>query len=157
MEGKCNSWKDFPEGRFNPRIDAGQFNLFDYQSYLKKNATSIRAFQSSQEAAFKHERAYWDELGTFEEGYFEPNQQVFNTAILQGLEQVESPVSGTVWKLLVNRKKSVVKIGQTLAILSSMKMEIEIVSPCGGGLECIHCGENQLVKSGDILFGIKQL
>ena len=70
---------------------------------------------------------------------------------------MESPVSGTVWKLFAKHEKSVVKMGQTLAILSSMKMEIEIVSPYEGLLECIRCGENQLVTSGDILFGIKQL
>ena len=149
--------EDFPEGRFHPKIDIGQFNLSDYQAFLETNATSIRCFQSKQEAAFKHEREHWDELSAFEEGFSEPNQQVFNTDLLEGLEQVESPVSGTVWKLFAKHKKSVVKMGQTLAILSSMKMEIEIVSPCEGLLECIHCGENQLVTSGDILFGIKQL
>ena len=45
--------------------------------------------------------------------------------------QLETPVQGTVWKVVVKVDQTV-KAGETLLIIESMKMEIPIESPRSG-------------------------
>jgi biotin carboxyl carrier protein len=63
---------------------------------------------------------------------------------------VTSPLSGTVFKLLV-KVGDRVATGQDLIILEAMKMETNIVSAGPGTIKNIHVAEGDAVKQGQLL------
>ncbi|MEQ8929360.1 MAG: acetyl-CoA carboxylase biotin carboxyl carrier protein subunit [Silicimonas sp.] len=66
------------------------------------------------------------------------------------LEEVHSPVSGTVWKL----EKTVgdrVSPSDDILIIESMKMEIGVQSPKDGKIVEIKAAEGEAVDEGDLL------
>ncbi len=69
--------------------------------------------------------------------------------------EVESPVPGSVWKILVNPGDKV-NAGDKLMILESMKMEIDIPSPVSGIVAHIPVKVNDSVNEGDILATIEE-
>ena len=71
-----------------------------------------------------------------------------------GAEAVESPVAGSVWKILIAEDGKEVEEGETLAVLESMKMEIKLNAPIAGTLSACLCKEGQAVQPGQALFGI---
>ena len=64
--------------------------------------------------------------------------------------EVKAEIVGTVWKILAKAGDQVAE-DQTLLILESMKMEIEVVAPKAGTVERITVTENELVKEGQVL------
>lgn len=64
--------------------------------------------------------------------------------------EVKAEIVGTVWKI-VTRPGDVVSEDQTLLVLESMKMEIEVVAPKAGTVEEIKVKETELVKEGQVL------
>ncbi|MDQ8196057.1 urea carboxylase [Coraliomargarita sp. SDUM461004] len=146
--------KDFPHGRFEPKIEEGEFSLADYQAYLAENDDSIREFKTKQQAAFEDERARWKAAGLDSFVEEEVMQAEDDTAGLPaGAEPVESPVAGSVWKILLE-EGATVAVGDTIAVLESMKMEIKLEAPIAGTLCAILCKEGQAVQPGQSLFGI---
>ncbi|WP_456479412.1 biotin/lipoyl-containing protein [Nautilia sp.] len=69
--------------------------------------------------------------------------------------EVESPVPGNVWKILVNPGDRV-KAGDKLMIIESMKMEIDIPSPVNGIIAHIPVKVNDSINEGDILVTIEE-
>jgi pyruvate carboxylase subunit B len=69
--------------------------------------------------------------------------------------EVESPVPGNIWKILVNPGDKVKK-GDKLMIIESMKMEIDIPSPVDGIIAHIPVKVNDSVNEGDILVTIEE-
>jgi acetyl-CoA carboxylase biotin carboxyl carrier protein len=66
------------------------------------------------------------------------------------LPDVEAHISGTVWKVecaIGDR----VEVGDTVAILESMKMEMPVESEDSGTVASILCVEGQSVSEGDVL------
>tara|TARA_B100000965_G_C19438167_1_gene689604 strand:- start:314 stop:538 length:225 start_codon:yes stop_codon:yes gene_type:complete len=59
--------------------------------------------------------------------------------------QLETPVQGTVWKVVVKVDQTV-KAGETLLIIESMKMEIPIESPRSGIVRELLVTEGEQVK-----------
>ncbi|MBT62092.1 MAG: urea carboxylase [Puniceicoccaceae bacterium] len=146
--------KDFPHGRFEPKIEEGEFSLADYQAYLAENDDSICEFKTKQQAAFEDERARWKAAGLDSFVEEEVMQAEDDTAGLPvGAEPVESPVAGSVWKILLE-EGATVAVGDTIAVLESMKMEIKLEAPIAGTLCAILCKEGQAVQPGQSLFGI---
>ena len=60
---------------------------------------------------------------------------------------VESEVSGNVWKILVSVGDKVAE-GDVLMILESMKMEIPVESPCAGTVKELCVATEQQVDEG---------
>ncbi|MGI8845054.1 MAG: biotin/lipoyl-containing protein, partial [Thermoleophilaceae bacterium] len=63
---------------------------------------------------------------------------------------LESPMPGSVWKVLVAAGDQVEK-GQPLLVIEAMKMEHEIVAPVAGPLEELRVAEGDQVDAGSIL------
>jgi len=64
---------------------------------------------------------------------------------------VSAHITGTVWKIEVKVGQAV-SAGDTLVILESMKMEMPVEAPDGGGtVKEIRCKEAQAVNEGDVL------
>jgi urea carboxylase len=68
---------------------------------------------------------------------------------------VDSPVAGSVWQLLVKQGDEVSE-GQTLAVLESMKMEIEITAPHAGTIYAISRNEGSQVNAGQVLLVLQE-
>jgi biotin carboxyl carrier protein len=66
------------------------------------------------------------------------------------LTEVKAELVGNVWKI-VTKPGDVVAEDQTLLILESMKMEIEVVAPKAGTVREIRVRETEVVKEGQVL------
>ncbi|MDP4693780.1 MAG: carboxyltransferase domain-containing protein, partial [Opitutales bacterium] len=145
---------DFPQGRFEPKIEEGHFSLSEYQAFLAENDTSILEFKTKQQAAFDDERARWKASGLDTYVEEEAMQAEDDSAGLpEGAEPVESPVAGSVWKVLL-KEGATVEAGDTIAILESMKMEIKVEATIAGTLSAKLCREGQAIAPGQVLFGV---
>jgi urea carboxylase len=147
--------KDFPHGRFEPKIEEAEFSLREYQDYLAENDSSIREFKTKQQSAFEDERARWKAAGLdsfVEEEVMQAEDD--GVALPEGADAVECPIAGSVWKILTSEEGKQVEVGETLAILESMKMEIKVDAPIAGTLSALLCKEGQAVLPGQPLFGI---
>lgn len=72
-----------------------------------------------------------------------------------GNEQVKAPMSGKIVKVKV-KEGDKVEEGDSLVILSAMKMENEIKSSISGVISKISINEEELVKDGQLLITIKE-
>jgi biotin carboxyl carrier protein len=66
------------------------------------------------------------------------------------MTEVPSPITGSVWKVLVVNGASVGE-GETLVILESMKMEIRVKCPHNGRLVEIRVKEGDSILEDDIV------
>jgi len=142
----------FLEGKREVEIVPGRFKLKDYLAFVAENAESIAAFKTRQQAAFDAERGRWQEtaddtsLPEIEEApIFEADG-----ALPFGATAVESPVPGSVWRVLV-APGSEVSAGETLIIVESMKMEIAVTAPSSGLVREVRCAEGRSVQLGQAL------
>jgi urea carboxylase len=142
----------FLEGKREIEIAPGKFSLKDYLAFLDTNASSIAAFKMRQQTAFEAERARW--LGMSHDASLasgEAEQQPEPDALMPpGATAVESPVPGSVWKILVEPGRKVAE-GETLIIVESMKMEIAVLAPLSGLVREVRCAEGRAVQLGQPL------
>jgi acetyl-CoA carboxylase biotin carboxyl carrier protein len=66
------------------------------------------------------------------------------------MAKVAAHITGTVVKV-EKKVGEAVKVGETLVILESMKMEMPLESPVGGTVREVRCAEGQPVSEGDVL------
>lgn len=67
---------------------------------------------------------------------------------------VNSEVTGSMWKILVNEGESVTE-GQTLAIAESMKMEIPLIASDDGKVSRIFIKEGDSINEGDPVLSLE--
>ncbi|HSG87921.1 MAG TPA: urea carboxylase [Pseudomonadales bacterium] len=138
--------RDFPLGRMPLRIEETEFRLADHEAFLEREADSIAAFREGQQAAFAEERERWVAQG------FDPTATVAPPAAetlgddATGVP-VESPVTGSVWKLVAEAGAEVAA-GDVLLIVESMKTEIEVTAPVAGRLERLLVTAGTPVEAG---------
>ena len=149
---------DFPLGRFIPKIEPTTLRLADYLKFLHQNSDSIETFKQRQQAAFEAERARWDAAGIAayvdeEAAAAEPEAG----ALPENSQPLESPVAGSVWKILIDKEGQRVEHGQTLAIIESMKMEVKVDAHASGIVTRVLCREGQGITPGKVLFAIEEL
>lgn len=138
--------RDFPKGRYPFRVEETTFNLGEYQRFLEQNDASIRTFTNARNQAFDEELQRWVESGQI---HFE-SQQDLNADEADSLPEgtpVESPTAGNIWKLTV-AEGDTVEEGQVVAVLESMKMEIEVAAPEAGKVVHIARQEGQQINAG---------
>lgn len=68
--------------------------------------------------------------------------------------EILSTMTGSVWKIEI-KENDVVKEGDVLVILESMKMEIPIEATQGGVVAAINTAEGEFVQEGDCLVRIR--
>jgi urea carboxylase len=146
----------FPHGGYPIRIEEGTFSYADYEAELARNATSIQAFKQGQQAAFEAERRRWKEEGLDSFVSDEGTGPGLSGDIPAGCFGVESAVPGNVWKLLVEEGQEV-KAGDTLAIIESMKMEINVTAHLAGTVRDLRAGPGRNVKAGDVLVVLEEV
>lgn len=70
-----------------------------------------------------------------------------------GATMISSPLPGAVLDVKVAMGQ-VVQAGQVVAVLEAMKMENEILSPCGGTVRAVHVRPGSAVSLGDPLIEV---
>ena len=138
--------RDFPLGRVDLTIEDTEFVMADYQAFLSREAASIEAFQSQQQAAFNAERERWQAQG------YDPDEISAPPAAIEPPDQangtrIDSPVAGSVWKVL-KPQGATVSAGEVVMIIESMKTEIEVITPAAGILQQVLAGPGTQVNAG---------
>lgn len=148
--------KNLPYGLAGIRIEESEFDLDAYETFLAENKESIQQFKDKQQAAFDAERREWIKNGqlNFSCEAPPPPENADAIEVMTGCETVDSAVSGSLWKIRV-KAGDAVKIGETIAILECMKMEVNLKSCCNGKVCQIFCSPGDLISSGQPLVSIK--
>ena len=141
----------FLHGEYEVKVEEGTFRLSDYFSFLEENAEGISAFRVSQRRAFEEERKRWEEQGLAMSAV-EPDAPLVEevTDLPEGGRLVESGVPGNVWSIGVSPGDEVTA-DQTLVVLESMKMEIEVRAPVAARVHEVHCAPGKMVQAGQAL------
>jgi len=147
--------RDFPYGRFTPRIEDTTFKLADYHEFLSREDAGIREFKEKQQRAFDEERQRWAEAGLNVSSASETGaiEETADFVLEDGHEAIQSPVNGSLWKLLVAEGDRV-ESGQTVALVEAMKMEIHVHTPVAGLVSSVLVRESQSVSPGQTLLAI---
>ncbi len=148
--------KDFIAGKFHVKIEESSFDILEYEKFLAKSAESIEAFETKRKKAFEEEKERWIATGQFTfESHSAEAAPVLEATLAEGEEGVYSPVSGSLWKLVVDKVGASVKAGDTLAILESMKTEIPVVADEDCVVTQVLAKPATEVRSGQCLFAVK--
>ncbi|MFB8374935.1 urea carboxylase [Paenibacillus taichungensis] len=146
--------EDFPRGQMVVDVEETTFNLGEYLSWLEEIQEPSARFRDTQQAAFQQEREYWKELGIAEhvsepEGSSAAEQE----ALPEGSLEVNSSMSGSVWKVLVEVGQKVLQ-GEDIIIEESMKMEFPQKAPYDGIVASIYVSSGDQVRAGDCIAAI---
>lgn len=147
--------QDFPLGKYSIDIETVEFSLAEYQQFLQQRSEEVEQFQLGRQQAFAEELEEWRRTGQLTYQVNEVEAEASEAVMPDDVTSVDSPVSGSVWQLLVKEGESV-KQGDRLLILESMKMEIEVEAPVSGVIETIHKSQGQGVTTGQSLLWIKE-
>lgn len=141
--------RDFPKGQYPIQVEETTFSLSAYQQFLDDNQQDIATFTDARNQAFDQELQRWVESGQIN---FQSEQDLDADNGADDVEgtPVESPVAGSIWKLNVQDGDNVNE-GDVVAILESMKMEIEIYAPATGKVIALTRQEGQQINAGQAI------
>ncbi len=148
---------DFLQGKFQLSIEEATFKLKDYNQFLNQEFASINAFKAKQKVAFDAEREHW--IATGQANYSQEAEAEQTAPILElaaGQVLAKTHVAGNLWQIKV-AEGDVIKVGDVLVIVESMKMEIAITAQSSGKILQINCTEGNPVAAGQALLLIEEL
>ncbi len=146
--------EEVPRGRHKLEIEEQIFRYADYQKFLSENATGIDAFQTRQRAAFEAERKRWEEADLSMDAPPEVMAEVDEIVIPDGCTTLDSPVTGSVWKIEVTAGMRIAQ-GATALILEAMKMEVSVDADDEIEIVEILVAEGASVRAGQTLVIVK--
>ncbi|GGY61979.1 urea carboxylase [Marinobacter zhanjiangensis] len=142
--------RDFPNGDYPIRIEETRFNLKDYEAFLADHDKDIRDFTAHRQQAFDEELQRWIESGQINfssEAPLEETGEDDITNLPAGQHAVESHVAGNLWECLV-KPGDTIEAQRPVAVVESMKMEIELLSPVSGRVVEVRREAGQAVSPG---------
>ncbi|WP_290526162.1 urea carboxylase [Alcanivorax sp.] len=141
--------RDFPKGDYPIKVEETTFKLSEYQRFLDDNQQDITQFTEARNRAFDEELQRWVESGQI---HFQSAQDLDADNVTEEVAgtPVESPVAGNIWKLNVSEGDAVNE-GDVVAVLESMKMEIEIYAPATGKVVALSRQEGQQINAGQAI------
>ncbi len=142
----------FPHGCYPLRIEDGSFTLAEHQRFLAAHAQEIANSKQRQQQAFETERQRWRELGLASYIAEDPASAEASEGEIfpDGTTLVCAPSGASVWKVEVAPGDHVTE-GQTLIVIETMKMEIDIAAPASGIIRELRCRPGHAVKPGQVL------
>lgn len=148
--------KDFPRGKFKLKIEEQVLRLKDYQQFLQDEASSISAFKANQQTAFEAERDRWIATGqaNYSNDVSADNSTEDAYQVAANSRVVTSHVAGNLWEIKA-KTGDVVKAGDPIVIVESMKMEITVAAPCDGKIVHAFSTQGTQVSAGQKLFVIE--
>jgi urea carboxylase len=144
----------FPHGKYSINIEPTEFNMRNYHTFLRSIKDEAAEFKRTQQSAFLAERERWAAAGQPE--FVDPSASDNGATIEEpadipeGCEAVRSPMTASVWQIVVEPGQRV-EAGQNILILEAMKMEIAVVAPSEGVVELVHCAKGGMVTAGQNL------
>jgi urea carboxylase len=143
---------DFLHGRAKLDITEACFSLKNYRQFLADNADGIVTAKARQQSAFEAERARWEASGQISYGAELPEPQLDEDQDVPppGCEAIPSPVSGSVWRVLVEPGQAM-RAGEPVIVIESMKMEMQVTAPADGTVVELRCAEGRGVSTGQTL------
>jgi urea carboxylase len=149
----------FVAGRFDVKIEPGTFDFAEYRDMLERDKDSIAAFKATQQRAFDEERERWVKAGLLQFSSDDATDSGADSGngeatLPDGATAVESHVSGSVWKIKVERGARVEQ-GSPLVIVESMKMEVTVEAPFAGTIVDVVCKEGRPVNAGQTLVVVR--
>ncbi|WP_158773943.1 urea carboxylase [Cobetia sp. L2A1] len=141
--------RDHPQGRYDLKIEKTRFRLADYQAQIAEHQDETDAFRARRQAAFQQEIDDWHARGqfTFED---QVNDVQEADSLAEDESGIETPVTGSLWKLEV-AEGDLVEAGQVVALVESMKMEVEIRAHAAGRVVRLPIKEGSGVAPGQPL------
>jgi urea carboxylase len=146
--------EEVPRGRHKLEIEEKVFRFSDYEAFLESNSGEIDAFQSKQRAAFEAERKRWEEAGLSMDAPAEAVVEVAELLIPDDCFTMDSPVTGSVWKIEVTNGCRLASGGNAL-ILEAMKMEVPLEADEDLEIVEILVSEGTSVRAGQALVIVK--
>jgi len=147
----------FLHGAYPIDIKETTFSYREYTGFLADNADGIARFKRQQCAAFDAERADWKRKGLDSFVSDDGGAGAADDETLpSGAVPVSAPITGNVWKILVEEGARVER-GQPVVIVESMKMEIEIAAPAAGRVTQIRCQQGRTVRVGDTVAVLEEV
>jgi urea carboxylase len=143
--------ESFLEGKFHVDIEEETFRLRDYNAFLRQIAPETAEFKSRQQAAFEAERERWAATEFVPIREVEGPEIQPEVALPENCSFVDAPFAGNLWKVLV-AAGDLVKAGQPVAIVESMKTEIQVCAVQDGKVHTVLCQEFSPVSPGQHLF-----
>lgn len=142
--------RDFPNGDYPIKVEHTRFNLKDYEQFLADNNHEIQDFTGKRQQAFDEELQRWIESGQINFSSEAPIEDTGEDDIAnlpEGQHAVESHVAGSLWECLV-QVGDTIEAQRPVAVIESMKMEIELLSPVSGRIVEIRREAGQAVAPG---------
>ena len=142
--------RDFPNGDYPIQVEETRFNLKDYEAFLADNRAEIEDFTGKRKQAFDEELQRWIESGQINfssEAPVEDTSEDDISNLPAGQHAVESHVAGNLWECLV-KPGDRIEAQRPVAIIESMKMEIELLSPVTGRVVEVRREAGQAVSPG---------
>ncbi|MEZ5570701.1 MAG: urea carboxylase [Halioglobus sp.] len=148
--------REFPLGNYPLKIEQTTFNLGEYQAFLQQHGDAIEQFQLQRQSAFADELAQWKRDGQLtyqqdESAVVAAGDEVFP----EGVSGIDSPVSGSVWRVMVAEGDRVAA-GDTVMVLESMKMEIDIQASVAGRINKIIKHQGHPVTAGQTVLWLQE-
>ncbi len=143
--------ENFLHGTYEIRIEPTTFKLADYHKFLADIAPETAVWKARQQAAFEAERDRWAAAGYAPDDDSSTSEPPPTADDLPpGGQHVDATVAGNLWKFLVAPGEQVAA-DQPVAIIESMKTEIEICSPDAGMVRSLLITEGRPVTPGQHL------
>ena len=143
--------ESFLEGKFRIRVEEETFRLRDYNAFLCRIAPETAEFKAKQQSAFEAERERWaaTEFVPLNEREEPPAQE--EVVLPQNCSFVDAPIAGNLWKVLV-KAGDMVKASQPVAIVESMKTEMQVCATKAGRIYSVLGKEFNQLTPGQHLF-----
>jgi urea carboxylase len=148
---------DFPQGRCTLRIEHTRLKLGEQRRFLAAHAASIAEFKARQQQAFEQERERWKRNGAAvvdEAPTIAAPAEV--SEVPEGCVAIGSPVTGSVWQVSVAQGRRVA-VGETLAIVEAMKMEVPIVAEQAAEVVEVRCARGRTVSAGETVLVLRPI
>lgn len=152
-EAELDQWRaDFEQGLVSVKIEETVFDFAEHLNFLEQEKASIKQFKAQQKHAFDTEVGLWaNQTGIAEEAEHSVDLNAY-----QDCQPINASMTGNVWKILVEEGQQA-NVGDTVAILEAMKMELAITANCAGVVKAIVCHQGQTVFNGDPLIYLDDL
>jgi urea carboxylase len=143
--------ESFLEGKFDIKVEEETFRLRDYHAFLRQIGAETAVFKAKQQSAFEAERERWaaNEFVPMTEVEVPAAQE--EVALPENCSFVDAPIAGNLWKVLVEVGE-IVNADQPVAVVESMKMEMQVCAIRPGKIRSVLCREFTPVSPGQHLF-----
>ncbi len=146
--------EEVPRGRHRLEIEETVFCFADYEAFLEEHAEEIGAFRTVQRAAFEAERRRWEEAGLSMDAPAEEAVEECGVEIPEGCSTLDSPVTGSVWKIHV-QAGDLLSASSPALVLEAMKMEVPLDADTRLEVVEVLVAEGASVRAGQSLVVVR--